>query len=340
MTRMSATILVVEDDLAMAETIREALLAAGYEVPETVTSSASALEAVMRHRPALVLMDIVIEGLPDGIEAAQQIRDLSGTRVVYMTAHADDATLQRAKLTAPLGYLTKPFNPRELRAAVEVALHHVSLETALAAREQWFATTLQSIGDAVLTTDGDDRVTFLNRAAKAMVGVRAADALGKKVEEVVRLVDARGAPLATPVRRSALEDRPTLLPRDTRLVKSPSTAVTADASAPSTVEIEGSIAPIALEAGNAFGTVMVFRDVGERRQLERRLGMTERLAAIGTMASGMQHEINNPLASVVANLQFALDGLRESNESPSREQVAEMVKALEDAKAAAPAPKK
>jgi CheY-like chemotaxis protein len=59
--------------------------------------------------------------------------------------------------------------------------------------------------------------------------------------------------------------------------------------------------------------------------------MTERLAAIGTMASGMQHEINNPLASVVANLQFALDALRESNNAPSREQLAELIKALEDA---------
>jgi len=137
--------------------------------------------------------------------------------------------------------------------------------------------------------------------------------------------------LSTPVRRSTPRGRPALLPREARLMKVGHSAGGADGAAPGAVEIEGSIAPIALEAGNAFGTVMVFRDVGERRQLERRLGMTERLAAIGTMASGMQHEINNPLASVLANVQFALDSLRESQNLPSSDQFDELVRALEDA---------
>lgn len=264
-------------------------------------------------------MDVQLDGPLDGIETAQRLRDTTGVRVVYLTGFADDGTLRRAKLTAPLGYLKKPFNARELRIAVEIALHQAALEAALAAREQWFATTLQSIGDAVLTTDGEDRVTFLNRTAEAIIGARTS-ALGKKVSEVVRLVDRRGNALPLSVPPASTPNGAAPLPRDARLVT----------AAASSVEIEGSVAPLPLGA-DAFGSVMVFRDVGERRQLERRLGMTERLAAIGTMAAGMQHEINNPLASVVANVQFALDALRAKPNGGTREEIAELITALEDA---------
>lgn len=343
MSAMSATVLVVEDDVTVAESIRDVLVAGGYSVSDTVASGQAALESAARVRPDLVLMDVQLDGALDGIETAQQLRDTSGVRVVYLTGFADDSTLRRAKLTAPLGYLKKPFNGRELRIAVEIALHQAALESALAAREQWFATTLQSIGDAVVTTDGDDRVTFLNRAAKAVIGVRASDAVGKKVDEVVRLVDARGVPLPSPVRRSTAQGVTAFLPRDARLVTTGRVTESATSEAAqsdkagdkaggfATVDIEGSVAPIAIDAGSAFGSVMVFRDVGERRRLERRLGMSERLAAIGTMAAGMQHEINNPLASVVANVQFALEALRSKPRGPSPEEIAELVTALEDA---------
>jgi PAS domain S-box-containing protein len=320
MAAMPATLLVVEDDDAVAESIRDALTAAGYSVPELVRSGHLVVEAAARVSPALVLMDVQLDGPIDGIEAAKQLRAAQGTRVVYLTGATDDATLQRAKQTAPLGYLKKPFNTRELRIAVEIALHQASLEAELAAREQWFSTTLQSIGDAVLTTDAEGKLTFLNRAAEAIISVRAIDSIGKKVDDVVRLVDTRGAPLSLDamIRGAGASIAP--LPRDARL--DTSTAL---------VQIEGSVAPIALDTGDAPGSVMVFRDVGERRQLERRLGMTERLAAIGTMAAGMQHEINNPLATVVANVQFVLDALRARPAGASNDAIAELVTALQDA---------
>lgn len=318
---MPATILVVEDDSTVAESIRDVLVAAGYSVPETVASGARALEAAQRVVPSLVLMDVQLEGPLDGIDTARRLRETNGAaRVVYLTGSTDEATLARAKQTAPLGYLKKPFNARELRIAVEIALHQAATEAALEAREKWFATTLQSIGDAVITTDATNRVTYLNRAARAMIGPAASDALGESVEDVVQLVDARGAPV-TGLHRAPPGEGVTALPPQVRLARKD--------LAP--LEIEGSVAPMALEAGGTAGTVMVFRDVGERRQLERRAGTTERLAAIGTMAAGMQHEINNPLASVVANVQFSLDALRASPEGLGAEQIAELVTALQDA---------
>jgi PAS domain S-box-containing protein len=326
---MSATILVVEDDATVAETIREVLIAAGYDVPETAPSGMRALEVAARIRPALALMDVHLEGALDGIETATRLRALGNTRVIYITGFADDDTLRRAKQTAPLGYLKKPFNARELRIVVEIALHQAALENELATRERRFATTLHSIADAVLTTDANDRVMFLNPAAAAILGIAEPDAIGRTVDEVVRFVDARGQTLPTLTRLTpAGFSRLDALPRHARLV------VKRPGSKPREVEIEieGSISPIALDASQAFGTVMVFRDVSERRKLERRLGMTERMAAIGTMAAGMQHEINNPLASIVANVQFTLEALRNGKSGTlSLEQLAELVTALEDA---------
>jgi signal transduction histidine kinase/DNA-binding response OmpR family regulator len=329
MGSMSATILIVENDADVAESVRDVLVRGGYLVPEIASTGIRALEAAARVRIGLVLMDVGLDGDLDGIETAQLLRERHGIRVVYLTGFADDATLQRAKQTAPLGYLKKPFNPRELRIAVELGLHQASLEEALAAREQWFSTTLQSIGDAVLTTDAEDRVTFLNRAAEALMSVTARECIGRKVDDVVRLVDARGT--ALPILKSAAS-RPCVasFPRDARLAVTARAMSGGESPSGAFVVIEGSVAPITLDTGGALGSVMVFRDVGERRLLERRLGMTERLAAIGTMAAGMQHEINNPLATVVANVQFVLDGLRGSPKA-SREEIAELVSALEDA---------
>jgi signal transduction histidine kinase/DNA-binding response OmpR family regulator len=343
MAPMSATILVVEDDADVAESVRDVLVGAGYLVPEIARSGQRALELAARLRFSLVLMDVQLEGDLDGIETARRLREAHGIRVVYLTGFADDTTLPRAKQTAPLGYLKKPFNPRELRVAVELALHQASLEGELAAREQWFSTTLQSIGDAVLTTDAQDRVTFLNRAGEALLNVRASTSVGQKVDELVRLVDLRGSPLplvkgglgggaaAGPATGMGTKAATAPLPRDARLVVVGTAEPGCDAPIATHVLIEGSIAPITLDAGKALGSVMVFRDVGERRQLERRLGINERLAAIGTMAAGMQHEINNPLATVVANVQFVLDALRASPEGVSREALAELVSALDDA---------
>jgi two-component system cell cycle sensor histidine kinase/response regulator CckA len=326
MAPMSATILVVEDDADVAESVRDVLVDAGYLVPEIAASGQRALELAARLRFALVLMDVQLDGGIDGIETARRLRDEHAIRVVYLTGFTDDATLQRAKQTAPLGYLKKPFNARELRIAVEIGLHQAALEGELAAREQWFSTTLQSIGDAVLTTDARDRITFLNRAGEALLNVRASASIGKKIDELVRLVDLRGAPIAL---MNSAGSAP--LPRDARLVVPGTVAAGSDGPAPTHVLIEGSIAPITLDAGTGLGSVMILRDIGERRQLERRLGMTERLAAIGTMAAGMQHEINNPLATVVANVQFALDALRACPDGASREAISELVSALDDA---------
>jgi signal transduction histidine kinase len=132
-------ILVVEDEAIIAEDIAYHLEKMGYAVVDIVATGEEAIEVATTTHPDLVLMDIMLQGEKDGIEAAGQIRTELSIPVVYLTANADESTLQRAKVTGPFGYVIKPFKHKELRATIEIALsrHQAELEVqkALAAAE-------------------------------------------------------------------------------------------------------------------------------------------------------------------------------------------------------------
>jgi CRP-like cAMP-binding protein/AmiR/NasT family two-component response regulator len=115
-------VLVVEDEGLVAADLEEALESLGFEVCGVTASGDEAIILAQELKPDLVLMDIFIEGEKDGIEAASAIRERENIPVVYLTAHADDATLARAKVTEPYGYIIKPFEEVELRTALEIAL--------------------------------------------------------------------------------------------------------------------------------------------------------------------------------------------------------------------------
>jgi len=116
-------VLLVEDELVVAESLKRALTAQGYEVPAIAVSGESAVLATVETKPDIVLMDVVLAGNVDGIEAADRIRGLRDVPLIYITAYGDDATVGRAKLTRPDGYLLKPVKERELKAVIETALY-------------------------------------------------------------------------------------------------------------------------------------------------------------------------------------------------------------------------
>jgi two-component system cell cycle sensor histidine kinase/response regulator CckA len=331
-------ILVVEDDALIADDIQRTLIRLGYEVPLTVATGLEAIEAAGSMRPQLMLMDIKLQGTMDGIEAAIVIRRQFEIPVVYLTSHSDEATLDRAMQTAPSGYLLKPFSDRELRTAIEVALHKHALEARLAERERWLSTTLRSIGDGVIATDRVDNVAFMNAVAEKLTGWTEADAVGRPLAEIFHLVTPTGERVARPVLPVYPDDAAPELPSQLALVTRAGGRIAVDDSTSSIIDAKG----------NVLGGVAVFRDVTERHELEQRVTQSERLAALGTLAAGMGHEINNPLTTVVANLSFAtgavqvakarvaaLSSDRESSVHDVVEQLAEVASALADAELAA-----
>ena len=124
----AARIFVVEDEFIIAEDIQESLTDMGYSVCGLASFGEDAVEKVGKKRPDLVLMDIFLKGDMDGITTADKVRSLFNIPVVYLTAYANDAILERAKVTGPFGYLIKPFTDRELRAAIEMAIYKHNME--------------------------------------------------------------------------------------------------------------------------------------------------------------------------------------------------------------------
>ena len=116
-------ILVVEDEGIVLLHIKKTLERLGYTVSGIAATGEDAIMRAMEDRPDLVLMDVVLRGAADGIDAAEKIRGLFAIPIIYLTAHADETTLQRAKVTEPFGYIVKPFKERDLFISIEFALY-------------------------------------------------------------------------------------------------------------------------------------------------------------------------------------------------------------------------
>jgi two-component system cell cycle sensor histidine kinase/response regulator CckA len=308
------SVLVVEDERIVARDLEQTLAELGYHAAGIASSAEEAIAHASKRCPDLVLMDIRIRGKRDGVETADLLRRQFDVPIVYLTAHADDATLERAKRSEPYAYLLKPVKAAELRSAIEVALYRHGIEKRLRERERWFSTTLRSIADAVVTVDLAGKITFMNPSAERLTGKSMAEAVGRPAGEVVRLLGASRAPLEQTPLDQALEEGRVVELHEARLVGS---------GEDRRIIVSDSAAPV-VDKGQLLGAVMVFRDVTEEKMLQKQLELSDRLSSLGTMAAGVAHEINNPLAVVLGNASYLQDKLAEvraaieSNERPSQ----------------------
>lgn len=119
---VTTRILIVEDEAIIAEDMASYLHQSGYEVVDIVATGEQAIEATLATQPDLILMDIMLRGTMDGVEAAQKIYSCCDVPIVYLTANADDITLERAKATSPFGYILKPYKEKELGITIDIAL--------------------------------------------------------------------------------------------------------------------------------------------------------------------------------------------------------------------------
>ena len=248
---MPARILIVEDEQITAEDLSDILSELGYLVTNVVSSGAAALESAVKDPPDMALMDIRIKGEMDGTETARLLRERFNIPVVFLTAHADRATLERAKISEPLGYITKPFKQLELQASIEIALHKHREDLRARERENVLSSTLHALGMGVLSVDRDEKITLLNPTAEASTGWLAIEANGKSVDDVFALVDERTAELVAAPVSSVLADGKLEELRGGVLLKSRNGTKR---------PIEGSIAPVRDHHGEISGAVIVFGD--------------------------------------------------------------------------------
>jgi PAS domain S-box-containing protein len=162
-------ILIVEDEKITAAEIYEHLQQFGYQPLGPCASGEEAVTSAYALRPDAILMDIALEGPMDGIQAAEAIRSTCPCPVIYVTAHSDQTTLDRAKVTEPFGYVLKPINERELHVAIEIALYRHKLEEELRESEERYRTAIEHSNDGVAITQEGKHV-YVNHEFLEMFG--------------------------------------------------------------------------------------------------------------------------------------------------------------------------
>ena len=178
------TILIVEDEAIVAADLANKLVQLGYEISGTTASGEEAVDLAQRLRPKLVLMDIRLGGAMDGVEAAGRIRQDCGRPVIFITAHSDRATLRRAKLTEPYGYILKPFEELDLETHIQMALYKHQAETQLRQSEERYRMLFDRNPDGVFAVDASGRFLAANPACEGMSGYSLAELLQKRFAEV------------------------------------------------------------------------------------------------------------------------------------------------------------
>ncbi|MEH2066879.1 MAG: ATP-binding protein [Nostoc sp.] len=294
-----ARILVVEDEVIVARTIARQLSQLGYTVTGTASSGKVAIAKVWETQPELVLMDIILKGEMDGIATATHIREQLDVPIIFLTAYGDENTLERAKITQPFGYIVKPFTTKDLRIAIEIGLLKHQLERELRENRDQLATLLNSMSDAVIATNEQGMVTFMNPAAEAITGWQQKDALGNEASKIFHLVDeVTEATLENPVTKVLREQQVVYLGEFTSLI-------TKDGKR---VPIGDSASPLRRRPDQINGVVVVFWDLSERRQaklLEQALQKEQELNRLKSLfISTVSHEFRNPLTVIQTSVEL------------------------------------
>jgi two-component system cell cycle sensor histidine kinase/response regulator CckA len=316
-------IMVVEDESIVAEDMKAMLEGFGYAVPAVAFSGEEAVKKALDTQPDLVLMDIVLKGQMSGVEAVEHIRSRCNIPVVYVTAYADEKTVRRAKVTEPFGYLLKPFDARELQTTIEIALYKHQMDKKLQESEQWLSTTLRSLGDAVLSTDTQGYITFMNPRAEVLTGWTQAEAFGRHVVEILLVRHETTQALAENPIVKVLQEGTTIDLADHNLV-----LVARDGSER---PIDDSASPIKDDHDNIVGAVLIFRDITDRRQLQEQLVQAQKMEAIGRLAGGVAHDFNNLLTVISVYTELLLS--RRNRHDQLERYATEIKKAVDNATA-------
>jgi len=313
---MPKNVLITEDDLLTAKLLQESLKSLNYNVVAIAQNAEEAIELAGIHNPNLVIMDINLPGDIDGIEATKRIRTTYKIPVVYLTSHSDTSTLERALNTEPNGYVLKPFKKQELFTVIEMALHRDTLEKKLKANEQFLALTLECIGDGLITTDTEGKITLINREAEKLTGFSIKEIKGKNILQVY--------PIALEETNEKFKSFDDLLNSYFGLEQNEDIILTLKDN--SIIPISQTIAPIKDENSNIKGFIITFRDISLMKKAQtalRRINeeLEERVSQRTVELRSKNIELESEIQKrriVENNLYKALEKEKELNELKSR----------------------
>lgn len=284
-------VMIVEDEYIVAKGIQTSLESLNYRVPAIVTSGEKAIECAGVENLDLVLMDIVLRGEMDGIDAAKHIRNRFHIPVIYLTAYSEQKIVQRAKETEPYGYLLKPVDQKELQTTIEMALYKARMEKKLRASEKRYRTLFEKSPDIIYTIScKENAVLSLNPAFEKSTGWAGTAWIGKPFSDLLHPDDVpRAARLHHDVVRGESKNAAEL-----RMLTSTGNYL-----------IGEFIETPHVEHGKVVGLLGFARDLTERKRMEEELLLMRKFESIGVLARGLAHDFNNILSVVTGNASLA-----------------------------------
>ena len=280
-------IIAVDDEAPIIMQLEERLTGMGYDVVGIASSGEEAVTMSKDLRPDLILMDIVMPGELDGIAAADIIKRELDIPVVFLTAYADDEFIKKAKNAGPFGYIVKPFQEGQIRAAIEVGLHSKEAERRLRDSEAVTRALLNApTDDLILLIGGDGIVLDLNVAATRRIGRGIDDIRGLNLFDLLH-TDAGG------FTKSKVDE-----------------AIRTGKHIRFEYEhlgfwYDGFVYPVLDSKGSVAKVALFVRDITERKKMEEELLKVQKLESLGVLAGGIAHDFNNILTAIIGNISLA-----------------------------------
>ncbi len=250
-------ILIVEDEKIIALDLQRRLEKYGFEIVDLAATADTAVESAMANLPDIILMDIMLGGERDGIDAAIEINGRVSIPIVFLTAYADERTVERAKAAEPVGYVLKPFKERELHTTIDIALYKARVDRTLKEQERLFAALLNNINDALVAVDENHTVRFLNPVAQNLTGMDEELAIGRKLAEVFQLVDEH-TELDVSIPLDSIEGGKGIDFDNVFIINKQNARIS----------VSGSVTPIMADHG-LEGSLIAFQDVTDIRQMSQ-----------------------------------------------------------------------
>lgn len=301
---MSPTkIMVVEDEFIVAKDLKSHLEKLGYQITSLHSTGENAIPAARAERPDLILMDVVLAGEMDGVQAADSIRGEMGIPVVFLTAYSDQETTERAKATGPYAYLLKPFEGRELGVTIELALYKARMEAELKQSEERYRTLVENTHEGILVLQ-DGATKFFNHQMLELCGYSAVDLAAKPLIDLVHPAD---------------RDTVDACFKGWDQAEPPDIVMTFRAITAGGEErwVETNQARIDWQGRPAL--LVFVCDITERKQLEAQVLRSQKLESLGVVAGGVAHDYNNILMGILGSSELALE--ESSPDSPAHGEI-------------------
>jgi PAS domain S-box-containing protein len=301
----TASIFIVEDEIITAQGIAKHIEKLGYQVAGIATSGTHALVKIANQQPDLILMDIRLKRQDiDGITAASQIKEKFNIPVIYLTAHSDEATLERAKETEPFGYLLKPYSQKRLKISIQMALHKHQKEKELIAQKELLSNIINASPKGVIATNKTEAITYMNVAAENLTGWNKTEAFGQQAKDVIKIIDQRtNTPIPIPIQEVLDSGRVVYFEEDMVLI----------AKDGYSTSIVNSVFPLRKYQDITQGAVLIFSDFNqdqlanslEKDNYEEIFKAERQLSELRSqLLNIITHQFRSPLTIILSSSEF------------------------------------